>query len=224
MANLRSTRRELMKKSVNLYKERVKKVIPLSILTILFITVLRYDLLDFMPEVEINSLFVLSTIFFMAISGFVTTFFGCMMFYIIANNVGIKESFNFCASVVEQILLGFILTYLTIVVGLCFFVIPGIYLSVSLFFVIPLIILDAKPALEAFKSSYKMVQGRWFYTASSYFYMVFPIFIVILIIKIIGFLFLPEIITEILFITIKVFVTPYTMIALYIIFKEIKSQ
>jgi membrane-anchored glycerophosphoryl diester phosphodiesterase (GDPDase) len=60
-----------------------------------------------------------------------------------------------------NLILGFLLYLVAVVLGLCLLIVPGIYVSIRLGFVLYGVIIDDLDAVSALKSSWNLVEGRW---------------------------------------------------------------
>jgi hypothetical protein len=81
------------------------------------------------------------------------------------------------------LLIASILYLLALAVGLVLLVVPGILLGLSLYFYLPLIVVDNKGVLAALKSSHRLVWGNWWRTATV---VAVPMFIIMAFYGILG--------------------------------------
>lgn len=76
------------------------------------------------------------------------------------------QTLDFAGSLTEatgksiQLILGFLLYAIAVLVGLVFLIVPGIYLAIRLGFALYAIVLDDLDAIAALKSSWNLVGGR----------------------------------------------------------------
>lgn len=81
------------------------------------------------------------------------------------------------------LLVASILYFLALAVGLVLLVVPGILLGLSLYFYLPLIVVDNKGILAGLKSSHRLVWGNWWRTATV---VAVPMFIIMAFYGILG--------------------------------------
>jgi len=87
-----------------------------------------------------------------------------------------------------SVLVGGIVVTVTVVVGILFLIIPGIYLSIPLTLLIPIIIVERKSLGEAFSRCFSLITDKWWSTFGL-------LFIVGLIVGFMGFIFsIPQIV------------------------------
>lgn len=61
-----------------------------------------------------------------------------------------------------NLILGLLIYLIAVVLGLCLLVVPGIYVAVRLSFLMYGIVVDDLDAISALRSSWNLVEGRWF--------------------------------------------------------------
>ncbi len=81
--------------------------------------------------------------------------------YIQAETVDIQGAFERAFGNIGNLLLGFLLTVLSVGAGFLGLIIPGIYISIQLVFVLYVITIEGDSAIDAMKSSWNLVKGRW---------------------------------------------------------------
>jgi membrane-anchored glycerophosphoryl diester phosphodiesterase (GDPDase) len=158
---------------------------------------------------------------------FFSCFFWSMMLKIISihdQKNYLSSAFNSTCDKIGEIILATILMYLSVVIGFILLIIPGFYIGVMNFCVLPLIILDNQPIKQAFRTSWFLVRGNWWHVFLSYSYAILVPAIIVIIIRFIGILFFPLIINEILFIVIKAALLPYVVVLIFVIYDDLKIR
>jgi len=79
-------------------------------------------------------------------------------------NSTLKEGFNFTMSKLASLLGAEIITSILTVIGLLFFIVPGLILMVMFSLVVPVIIVEQKGVFESLGRSRKLVGHRWLKT------------------------------------------------------------
>jgi len=89
------------------------------------------------------------------------------------------------------VLAGFIIAFLLVMIGLCLFILPGIFLLVALYIYWPLIVIEKQNPLSAFVNSIALTWGSWWRTLLVLIFINICVFIVYMILNFIL-LFLPH--------------------------------
>jgi Membrane domain of glycerophosphoryl diester phosphodiesterase len=87
--------------------------------------------------------------------------------YIQSETVDIQGAFARSMGNLGNLILGVVLSALAIIAGLIGLVIPGIYIMIQLVFVLYVITIEEESAIDAMKSSWNMVKGRWWQVLGS---------------------------------------------------------
>jgi len=93
-------------------------------------------------------------------------------------NFGINEIWNEIKRYYLNVVLGNFISIIVIIVGLILILLPGIYLSVVLSLIVPVIIFEDLPAGKAFTRTFEVMKGNWWMSFGAF--VVFIILIIIL--------------------------------------------
>jgi membrane-anchored glycerophosphoryl diester phosphodiesterase (GDPDase) len=130
--------------------------LPLVILMspTIVLPVLQAVLPSLKSPISLVNAFVLTPLF----SGAAIYFVYC---YIQRETIDIQGAFARSVSNLGNLMLGMVLSVLAVIAGLIGLVIPGIYIMVQLVFVLYVITIEEESAIDAMKSSWNLVKGRW---------------------------------------------------------------
>ncbi len=81
--------------------------------------------------------------------------------YVSTQTSDLGGAFGKALEKLPDLFLGFILYLVAVVLGLCLLIVPGIYVSIRLGFVLYGVVVDDLDAMSALKSSWNLVEGRW---------------------------------------------------------------
>ena len=81
--------------------------------------------------------------------------------YIQSETVDIQGAFTQALGNIGNLAVGFLLTVLSIMAGFLGLIIPGIYLTIQLSFVLYAITIEGDSGIDGMKSSWALVKGRW---------------------------------------------------------------
>ncbi len=81
--------------------------------------------------------------------------------YISTQTIDLGGSFTKALGKLVQLIVGFLLYLIAVIIGFCLLIVPGIYVALRLGFVLYGIMIDDLDAVEALKSSWELVGGRW---------------------------------------------------------------
>jgi membrane-anchored glycerophosphoryl diester phosphodiesterase (GDPDase) len=81
--------------------------------------------------------------------------------YLNRNRVSIGQAMQHASGKITQLVLGFILIVIILIPGFILLIIPGIYLSIRLSFVLYAIVINNCSATEGISRSWQLVKGRW---------------------------------------------------------------
>lgn len=217
------TKKEITNTAVKMYFELFNKLWLTSFLAVLFSLMLQY-ILPSGSSTVIGFLVVFLNSFVIT---FFSGFFFAMMLKIIAFPSG-KDSFikafDVCSDKIVPLMSALALSSLSVLLGIIVFIIPGIYIALMNFCVIPFVILDDMKVKQAFKSSWALVKGNGWHLFLSYLRaLVIPVLIV-LVIRLITKFYAPKIISDIIWIALRVAISPYLAILVYVLFYDLKSR
>ncbi len=162
---------EIIKTSLNLYKNNWRKFVPYLIL--LFLPTLIISLLGaaslylyvYLPSSNIISSLVLLAVI---VASLIFTLWVAAAFtktlYLCANQQAVgswKETFSASSRLIWPIIITSILVGLIVLGGTILFIIPGIIFTIWYVFTYYIIVVEEKKGLEALKISKALVVGRW---------------------------------------------------------------
>lgn len=81
--------------------------------------------------------------------------------YVSTQTSDLGGAFGKALEKLPNLILGFILYLIAVVLGLCLLIVPGIYVAIRLSFVLYGVVVDDLDAMSALKSSWNLVEGRW---------------------------------------------------------------
>lgn len=99
------------------------------------------------------------------------------------NDVGMAAAFNVARGKFLTVVLAMFIDLALVLSGLVALILPGIFLSVALFFYMPLILFNDNTAWESIKNSIKLVWGDWWRT---FLVITFPLIILVLVSVFLG--------------------------------------
>ncbi len=81
--------------------------------------------------------------------------------YISTQTADLGGAINEAIGKLAQLIVGFLLYVIAVIVGLCLLIVPGLYVAIRLGFVLYGIMIDDLDAVASLKSSWNLVGGRW---------------------------------------------------------------
>jgi hypothetical protein len=137
---------------------------PTILAVILFYAFLQSVIIYFFvyaPETELEY-FGLYILISSVISFFLSSIIIIMIYDVVKNNrVSLSEAINLLIRRFIFILIGCILYYIVVILGLIALIIPGIFFFIKFGFINYLILLDNERIINSFKKSWQITQGNW---------------------------------------------------------------
>jgi hypothetical protein len=219
-----NTKKNITRETLAIYKNSLQNLLMVSVMVAFFLTALRYDLFGITPKVERTTLSALKNILFIVFSVAINSFFSGMVISLISNTtLNLKQAFDACTSKVESILEAGLLFGLFITLGFIALIVPGVYLQTALIFFIPMIVIENKRGLDALKGSYFLVKGHWWYVFLSIIKASIIPTLIFSIVNGFGWFFMPSMAYEMFMFVEKVFVFPYMIIVVYVLYRDLKA-
>jgi len=188
LSNQPQTIGQVLDHSFKLYAAAFKKVLPLSFMGALLMAIPGFlaphdasgDLAAMGDAMGQSLLWValFLPVYFILASGLIYQMQGVAE----SRDVGLQEALMRGAKTLLPIIIGIILYVLILMVGFVLLIIPGIILSVSLYFWYTGVVLDNESPLQALKHSHRLVWGNWRRTLT-----VLSVFWIILLVVYMGF-------------------------------------
>lgn len=169
LSNQPQTIGQVLDHSFKLYAEAFKKVLPLSFLSALLMAIPGLLTPEASGDLESASavmrqsmmwLVLLLPIYFILVSGLIYQMQGVAEL----RSISLSEALMRGAKTLLPIIVGIILYALVLVVGFVLLIVPGIILSVSLYFWYTGVVLDNESPVQSLKHSHRLVWGNWWRT------------------------------------------------------------
>jgi hypothetical protein len=222
MGNIKSLKStgQVFKETLHLYGLLFNKLMPASFLLAILLAGLQYVFLGSAAGQNKGSLLITIGTLCTALLGFL---FSGVFFLMVDHHPAMRlnDAFKDCARIIEKIFFVTIMVGLMITIGTSLFILPGIYLYFALLFVMPVLVLENDSVMEAIQGSFKLIKGKWWYVARSYFVIMFVPFFPVLVIILFSHWFMPTIIDQLIYIALKALVFPYHILVVYVLYKEL---
>ena len=225
----------LFKESWQNYKDNFKKIFSISLLMFLPNIILQF--LEIIKTKEIKSSWLILTqleltpwsisIFILFIISILFSLWGSLSLAFLFKEkfqIKVKESYKKTSELILPYLLIVLMTYFLIFVGFLLFIIPGIYLTITLGFVLFALVMENYQGLKALVRSFNLVRGYFWPTFVRYLSLLF--LFLLLFFPSVPLSFIPQLgfylqIIYNLFITILI--VPFSLLFSYYIFNSLRE-